>query len=214
MAKRRSSVSDGLFFAGFNEPTESTHDVQEVQNVQKDTEENYEINKNINDRAEDIFSISEPYKDKKILSPLEEKVLSNTQNSLISQEKRLTQKEHEEQDVQEDVMDEENFSIIKERQIQEDVNLKKSADTAVLFAKLSQSPVVKQAQNTPKETRLGTTQGKKGEKLKRINMGFSDSVHDYIRTECKYRGMNITEFVNMIIEQYMNSEDGYVMGRK
>ncbi|MFA9423388.1 MAG: hypothetical protein ACERLG_07405 [Sedimentibacter sp.] len=49
---------------------------------------------------------------------------------------------------------------------------------------------------------LGTTQGKKGQKLKRINMAFSDINHDYITKESRRQGMSGTAFVNMIIDQY------------
>lgn len=49
---------------------------------------------------------------------------------------------------------------------------------------------------------LGTTQGRKGEKAKRINMAFSDDNHAFIRAESRRLGMSATQFVNMLIEQY------------
>ena len=48
----------------------------------------------------------------------------------------------------------------------------------------------------------GTTQGKKGQHAKRINMAFSDANHEYITKESRRQGMSATAFVNMIIDQY------------
>ncbi len=62
--------------------------------------------------------------------------------------------------------------------------------------------------NKPKE--LGTTRGRKGQKLKRINMAFSDLNYDYITFESRRRGMSATQFVNYIIELYKASPDGHV----
>ena len=70
---------------------------------------------------------------------------------------------------------------------------------------------VKQEDNTDKvETvdiigspviRLGATQGRKGLKLPRINMGFSPENHDWLRLRSRQRGMTITEFVNEILDR-------------
>jgi predicted DNA binding CopG/RHH family protein len=49
---------------------------------------------------------------------------------------------------------------------------------------------------------IGTTQGKKGQKLKRINMAFSDINHEYITKESRRRGISGTAFVNLIIDEY------------
>ena len=49
---------------------------------------------------------------------------------------------------------------------------------------------------------IGTTQGKKGFKLKRINMAFSDMNYEYITKESRKQGITSTSFVNMIIEKY------------
>lgn len=212
MAKRMSSVSDGLFcgFGDIFDTEQNTQDVQEVQEVhQAQEKEDYSVNKNVNERAEDLFSITDPYENKTILSSKEEEIINQA-----SEQEKYPQEVQEVQEAQEILPDDEDFQKIKERQIQEDKSLKRSADTAALIAKLSQEQSVIKAKSQPKEKRLGNTQGKKGQKLQRINMAFSDSVHDYIRTECKYRGMSITEFVNMIIEEYMNSPDGYIFGKK
>ena len=61
---------------------------------------------------------------------------------------------------------------------------------------------VHEVQEVPRE--IGTTQGKKGQKLKRINMAFSDINHDYITKESRRQGMSSTAFVNKIIDEYRN----------
>ena len=45
------------------------------------------------------------------------------------------------------------------------------------------------------------TQGKKGKKLSRINMGFTDENHDYIKRISKIYGKSITDYVNILIEE-------------
>jgi len=46
------------------------------------------------------------------------------------------------------------------------------------------------------------TQGRKGVHLTRINMGFSDSNHLFIKTMAKVTGTTMTEFTNAIISAY------------
>lgn len=57
---------------------------------------------------------------------------------------------------------------------------------------------------------LGVTQGRKGQKAKRITMSFSDDNHAYITFESRRRGMNATQFVNMVLDLYRESPDGHV----
>lgn len=45
-----------------------------------------------------------------------------------------------------------------------------------------------------------TTAGRKGAKLNRINMAFSDPNYEYIETMSRVSGQSITKFVNHIIE--------------
>ena len=54
----------------------------------------------------------------------------------------------------------------------------------------------------PSPIEYGTTQGKKGQKLPRINLGFSTENHDFLRRESRRRGLSITAFVNQIIDEY------------
>lgn len=56
------------------------------------------------------------------------------------------------------------------------------------------------------ENTIGSTQGRKGHKLKRINMAYSDSNYEYITMESRRRGISATEFVNKIIEAYRCNE--------
>ena len=69
--------------------------------------------------------------------------------------------------------------------------------------------MVQQEQQIKKE--IGSTQGKKGQKLKRINMAFSDDNHYYVTHESRRRGISATAFVNMIIDQYKAGSDGNIM---
>ena len=63
---------------------------------------------------------------------------------------------------------------------------------------------VQEVQEVRKEKKreYGTTQGKKGQRAKRINMAFSDANHEYITKESRRQGMSATAFVNMIIDEY------------
>lgn len=58
----------------------------------------------------------------------------------------------------------------------------------------------------PQGREYGTTQGKKGQHAKRINMAFSDDNHDFITRESRRQGMCATAFVNMIIDEYKNKK--------
>lgn len=49
---------------------------------------------------------------------------------------------------------------------------------------------------------IGSTQGKKGQKLKRINMAFSDANYEFITTQSRKMGISATAFVNYIIDKY------------
>lgn len=57
---------------------------------------------------------------------------------------------------------------------------------------------------------LGVTQGRRGQKAKRINMAFSDENYSYITFESRRRGLSATAFVNAVLEQYRNGPDGHV----
>lgn len=62
---------------------------------------------------------------------------------------------------------------------------------------------VQEVQKVPEvQKEIGTTQGKKGQKLRRINMAFSDVNHEYVTKESRRRGISATAFVNSIIDEY------------
>lgn len=46
------------------------------------------------------------------------------------------------------------------------------------------------------------TQGRRGYKLQRINMGFTPTNLEYIRTMARAKGMTQTQFVNAIIDKH------------
>ena len=75
--------------------------------------------------------------------------------------------------------------------------------------KAQETPVVHDARIDTKKT-LGSTQGRKGEKLKRINLAFDDENYEYVRLESRRRGKSITQFVNEIIEEYRQSAKGRI----
>lgn len=70
--------------------------------------------------------------------------------------------------------------------------------------------------NTPKEDEYDAskTQGKKGMKTNRINMGFSPENYEYLRVMSGIRSMTITKFVNFIIEEdRKQNADLYIKAR-
>lgn len=55
----------------------------------------------------------------------------------------------------------------------------------------------------PQKRDIGSTQGKKGQHLKRINMAFSDDNYEFITVEGRRSGAkSTTAFVNQIIDEY------------
>ena len=59
--------------------------------------------------------------------------------------------------------------------------------------------VVAQQDNTTEEHNRFGNQGQKGHRLKRINMGFTDENHAYIKAEADRQGIWMSELVNNII---------------
>lgn len=49
------------------------------------------------------------------------------------------------------------------------------------------------------------TAGRKGCRLPRINMAFAPELYDYVKTMSKVSGLTLTEFVNTVIKQYMDT---------
>lgn len=70
--------------------------------------------------------------------------------------------------------------------------------------------------NTPKETEYDSaaTQGKKGMKKDRMNMGFSPENYEYMRVMAGIHKMTITKYVNHIIEEdRKRNADLYIKAR-
>lgn len=70
--------------------------------------------------------------------------------------------------------------------------------------------------NTPKETdyNAASTQGKKGMKKDRMNMGFSPENYEYMRVMAGMHKMTITKFVNRVIEEdRKRNADIYIKAR-
>lgn len=58
------------------------------------------------------------------------------------------------------------------------------------------------AEDVQKAQEALQTQGRRGYKLQRINMGFTPANLDYIRTMSRAKGMSQTQFVNQLIERH------------
>ncbi len=65
-----------------------------------------------------------------------------------------------------------------------------------------EEPSAEDVQEAQEELR---TQGRRGYRMQRINMGFTPSNLDYIRTMAKVMGMSQTQFVNHLIELHRES---------
>ena len=59
------------------------------------------------------------------------------------------------------------------------------------------------AQEAQEFLATGKTSGHKGVKLPRINLAFNQPVYDYVQTMSRVRGENMTEFVNLVLQQHM-----------
>ena len=70
--------------------------------------------------------------------------------------------------------------------------------------------------DTPKteEYNSATTQGKKGKKMDRMNMGFSPENYEYLRIMAGIHKMTITKYTNHIIEEdRKRNADLYIKAR-
>jgi|HigsolmetaGSP11D_1036233.scaffolds.fasta_scaffold00512_25 hypothetical protein len=61
---------------------------------------------------------------------------------------------------------------------------------------------IQEVQYTPgvQDVPISRTQGRKGQKLPRINMAFSPQNHEYLQLISRLEGVSITEYVNRLIE--------------
>lgn len=98
------------------------------------------------------------------------------------------QEVHQEQDIKQEAKQEAKQEVTQEdeQEVEQEANIGKVETVGIIG-----SPVI----------RFGATQGRKGLKLPRINMGFSPENHDWLRLRSRQRGMTITEFVNEILDR-------------
>lgn len=59
-----------------------------------------------------------------------------------------------------------------------------------------------EAAEKEERAREGKTQGRKGCKAARINMAFTADNYEFIQFVSHYKGMNLTQFVNDVLDQY------------
>lgn len=76
----------------------------------------------------------------------------------------------------------------------------------VMFSTTQKVQQVQEEQKV-QQVQYGTTQGKKGQKMPRINLAFSTENHDFLRMESRKQGMSITAFINHIVEQYRQQDN-------
>ena len=63
------------------------------------------------------------------------------------------------------------------------------------------NPALQFISNTQEVQQVQHTQGKKGQKLPRINMAFQTSNLEYLQIISRIEGKSITEYVNNLVEQ-------------
>lgn len=120
-------------------------------------------------------------------------------NRINNQNLKITQDVHEAQKEQEELGVHERCEVQHEQEVRETQEVQ-----------IAHEPHDIHDANVETKKTLGSTQGRKGEKLKRINLAFSDENYAYVRLESRRRGKNITEFVNAILEEYKMSDKGRI----
>lgn len=171
------------------------HDVQEtpyVQHTNVQTERNYQLERN--KQTQQVQVVQE----EQYVQNAEPQVFLNTQQVQEVHNTHGVQQPQEVQFIQ---------GVQQEQHIQQTIPQQGINPQHIQYVQGVQ--VVQQEQQIKKE--IGSTQGKKGQKLKRINMAFSDDNHYYVTHESRRRGISATAFVNMIIDQYKAGSDGNIM---
>lgn len=77
------------------------------------------------------------------------------------------------------------------------------ADAGLFSAR--QTTPQEQPPQEQKSRNIGETQGRKGAKLRRINMAFSDQNYDFIQQEARRQGITMTMLLNRLVDAYRNS---------
>lgn len=178
--------------------TPYVHDVQEtpyVQHTNVQTERNYQLERNTQTQQVQVVQ------EEQHVQNADPQVFINTQQVQEAYNAHGVQHPQEVQFIQ---------GVQQERHIQQTIPQQGINPQYIQYVQGVQGvQVVQQEQQIKKE--IGSTQGKKGQKLKRINMAFSDDNHYYVTHESRRRGISATAFVNMIIDQYKAGSDGNIM---
>lgn len=90
-----------------------------------------------------------------------------------------------------------------------------TAESSAVMRKLEQGASNKGQQGTATKQEAAEraaalrTQGRKGCKAIRINMAFTPDNHEFIKVMARITGKTMTEFANLIIEQFRNQANEY-----
>ena len=87
--------------------------------------------------------------------------------------------------------------IPKTEEVDDNCNESNIAQTAQVIVNRMEAIVPPRAQNLD----LGMTQGRKGQKLKRMTMAFSDLNYDFMRTYARQKGITATQLVNDLLSE-------------
>lgn len=84
-------------------------------------------------------------------------------------------------------------------------SIKGTEKTSALYEQAAKpkktQPITSEAERIQRKA-AGKTQGRAGCKTDRINLAFTVENYEFIKRFCRLRGLNMTEFVNHIIEDY------------
>ncbi len=117
-------------------------------------------------------------------------------------------KEEPEEQVQEQAIAE---TKIEEKIIEPTIEPEVEDEAPVIIKSEESAPEAEKTEYRPVQTNnhfelrrrpFGSTQGRKGQKAKRINMAFSDENYEFIKTKSNELGCTATELVNQIIYDY------------
>ena len=200
MAKNRTSkfsvAGDGLF-ENVHIPSDTREEHQHMQDEKGGREVQVE-----QDVQETQQGVQKEQEAREAQNAQVEQEVQGTQGAQKEQETREVQNAQEEQDVQVEQEVQGTQGAQKEQEAREAQNAQEEQEAREAQNAQEEQDVQDVSEKEGKKLEYGTTQGKKGMHLKRINMAFSDDNHEYITNESRRRGMSATAFVNKIIENY------------
>lgn len=101
-----------------------------------------------------------------------------------------------------------DISFMEKVEEQENAKMTEPAEKKEAPAAAQLPKKKKNQKNVKKPLEYGESQGKKGLKLSRLNVGLSDLNYEYATKEARRRGMKISEFLNVMIEDYRKGPNG------